>query len=424
MRGSRQESEHGNSIGRVFEFALGHKQSAPPPILGLAVLSVACVFALYGTRAVSAQVTLSDPDRELTLEGTADENREIALSDNGRLLAVHVEPKSGPPEIRVFDVESLRIVATLRDVAPASDLPAFSPNGKLIAAGVGAKVAEAIGVWDLGSKKLVHRWYPTKQLGHGGMNFVFSPDGRWLASTHFRPDSDARTIVLRNTTTGNPELMFGYPYDEEALLLRLVFSPNSDYLACEGGHSFVAWSISTKKRVVAAFNRKTDVDGISFSADSSKLVTITSIDESFGDSGRLRDIPNECTLAYWRLSNGKLIQRTTLPDYATGVAFAPDDSSIVFWSGTNTELLSRREELWQYDLKLKKTVHKATIGVREVTTKLDPIRGPVPVFCFSRNGETFAMHRGNTIRVWRRKAPARIEIEFPENEDKSRAAKP
>ena len=139
--------------------------------------------------------------------------------------------------------------------------------------------------------------------------------------------------------------MFGYPYGEESFLLRLVFSPNSAYLACRGGHSFAAWNLSTKKPVVAAFNRKTDVDDISFSADSSNLISCTHAPLYVGH------IPpsNASTLGYWKTSNGKLAQRIklanggqasllppTIPRSFSGVAPAPITSIFAMNFGNMT----------------------------------------------------------------------------------------
>jgi WD40 repeat protein len=107
----------------------------------------------------------------------------VAFSPTGHLVAATGESdSSGPRSAQVWEVATGRLVATLRQQARATDVNnhlhglAFSPDGRLLAAGdAGGNVR----VWDLATGTEVACW-----AGHDGAVYSvdFAPDGGALAS--------------------------------------------------------------------------------------------------------------------------------------------------------------------------------------------------------------------------------------------------
>jgi WD40 repeat protein len=77
--------------------------------------------------------------------------------------------------VRVWDVATLRTVATLKSFRLGSHSAAFSPDGRRLASGSNGR--EAVRFWD------VETWQEVLTLSGEGSRFgtvKFSPDGRYL----------------------------------------------------------------------------------------------------------------------------------------------------------------------------------------------------------------------------------------------------
>lgn len=128
-----------------------------------------------------------------------------AFSPDGRLLAAGIGPgtRRGMPDpdpplqpaLRVWDLETGKEVFRGWDSpgARAADVVAFSPDGKLLAAG--GQKGRPMQVWDVGSWKLRHTIQAHTRALHC---LAFHPDSRLLASG----GSDGPTIKIWDVATG------------------------------------------------------------------------------------------------------------------------------------------------------------------------------------------------------------------------------
>ena len=162
---SRWACGQGDPVRRAFKAKRTRAESGSRSLRRLVVIGVSYVFAFQHSGAVHAQVTLNDPNREITLKGAAEDNRTLLCRTTAAWSPYTSKGKLLLPKYFRYDEPKTRRIAA-RCCAVFRCTRIFTKR-KLMAAGVGAKVAEAIGIWDLESKKLIHRWYPTKQLGEG-----------------------------------------------------------------------------------------------------------------------------------------------------------------------------------------------------------------------------------------------------------------
>ena len=112
----------------------------------------------------------------LTLPGSASSSRVLAMSPDGRQVAVGGFEAG---EIRLIDIPLRRVVATLPDTNAMMSV-AYSPDGSLLASGSGSDVR----LWDLRSFREIRR------LTNAIAPAVFSPDGRFLLTGRGRWRSD------------------------------------------------------------------------------------------------------------------------------------------------------------------------------------------------------------------------------------------
>src|SRR5262249_30210889 len=103
----------------------------------------------------------------------------VAFCPDGRLLASLGKERDGDAKARVqlklWDVAGRRELPALPESTGSLEDPAFSPDGKRLAASAGPGVR----VWDLAARKLA-----LTLRGHGDQaeGVAFSPDGKWLAA--------------------------------------------------------------------------------------------------------------------------------------------------------------------------------------------------------------------------------------------------
>jgi WD40 repeat protein len=100
----------------------------------------------------------------------------LALSKDGRLLAVGEGVPHASGAVHVFDMESGQGVASFQEPKDLIYSVAFSPDGKLLAA---AAADSVVYVWNVEEKKLATS---IKEHGDWAMGVSFSPDGKLLAT--------------------------------------------------------------------------------------------------------------------------------------------------------------------------------------------------------------------------------------------------
>jgi WD40 repeat protein len=170
----------------------------------------------------------------------------VAFNPTGKILASGTCAEFGPEEncisgeVKLWDTDSHQLVGQLKGTSNAVTSLAYSPDGKLLAAGSCANAQEAckqgeILLWNPDTPQIV----PQPLAGHSGSvsMLAFSPNGKFLAS------SDGNNIILWNVE--NPQirraLAPGHQYKEGAKnnliayqVGSIAFSPDSQILVSSG----------------------------------------------------------------------------------------------------------------------------------------------------------------------------------------------
>jgi RNA polymerase sigma factor (sigma-70 family) len=218
----------------------------------------------------------------------------LAFSPDGKTLAV----RTGTERIQLWDVATgkplralgeepepgLRQAVVLRGVVGTMtrDL-AFSPDGRLLAAGGGQN---QIRLWDTASGRKLRELTLTD--GQVVKHFAFAPDGRSLAAVNLDG-----TATLFETTTGEKRHQFGKPDgagvrpspvrffppggmagSEPASPFRVNFSPDGRLLAVASeGPAMRLWDVRTGKEVKQLRGHQGGVVSLAFARDGKRLIS-------------------------------------------------------------------------------------------------------------------------------------------------------
>ena len=135
-----------------------------------------------------ARCGLIDPSsgKELaTLSGHADYVRSIAFSPDGKMLAAGGGPPQRSGEIKIWDLQSHQLLKTMQGHKDCIYSIAWSPDGKIIASGSYDKTVK---LWDVASGKELKN---LQDHIDAVFALAFSPDGKHLASA-----SQDRTVKI------------------------------------------------------------------------------------------------------------------------------------------------------------------------------------------------------------------------------------
>ena len=265
---------------------------------------------------------------------------------NNRLLAVGYGGEPIDSSVALWDIDTGTELARLPG---ASDLPdftldqysgavgalAFSPDGKLLVAGFGAKnmlfpsgLPTPLKVWDVASRGLIRRLN-----GHTGtcVALVFSSDGTRLAS-----GGRDGTAMIWSTKTWkatqtlkNPDVDSLFPEPKRpAMVEDVAFSPDGKSLAMASREGNVLlWDVATGKLLESLVGHSSAVDSVAFSPDGRTLAS--------GSSDQ--------TVRLWNVETRSELLKMDPADVPLGavrtLAFSPDGKHLVaggrraaFWS--------------------------------------------------------------------------------------------
>ena len=139
---------------------------------------------------------------------------------------------------------------------------AFSPDGKLLAAGTGEPNQRGtVTLWDVATRAQV--WRHTEETGAPAV--AFSPDGKALAVAVY-----GNAARLLDVATGRVTATFKHPKEVRAV----AFSPDGKLLATACWDKFVrVWDVATGAEKVACRGHKDRIFAVEFSPDGKLLLS-------------------------------------------------------------------------------------------------------------------------------------------------------
>ncbi|QDV37453.1 nSTAND1 domain-containing NTPase [Tautonia plasticadhaerens] len=239
-------------------------------------------------------------------------------------------------------------------IIPSGGRPAeavvFSPDGRwLVSSGDGSRPAD---LWDMGTTGISRpvASIPDVRVGPGAL--IFSPNGRWLASTReFRKVAELRSLDP-DGRPGPPMTLVRLSNDNDDDIDRLVFSPDSHWLALGGRRAARVCDLAARDIPAAVVELPSVRFGSQlkpvFSPDGTRLY----VGSDLAETAQLWDMNG-----FGRMSVPVELQGGS----ADAVAFSPDGR----WLGTSSEF-RRPAKLWPLRLDELLSVAREATG-RDLT---------------------------------------------------------
>jgi WD40 repeat protein/serine/threonine protein kinase len=294
----------------------------------------------------------------------------MALSPDGKRLATASDVSDAQRPrfvvagaVKVWDVQTGKILLTLKGHAYPITHLAFSPDGQRLAGADGGDVK----VWDAQTGK------DLLSIKGGGGNVVFSSDGTRLATTS-GGGVDQKSGIPRVKRVKVWDAQSG----EELLTIEsafncVAFSPDGKILATATDDNTVKlWDAKTGKELRALKGHTATVWKVAFSPDGKRLASAGWLWLPFGKSMAVK---------VWDTQTGK--ELLSIPDCGYSVAFSPDSKHLACgaWEGSNTV-----------------QVRDAQSGLELFTLKGDTRRAHS--LAFSADGKRLAAAGYGAVRVW------------------------
>ncbi len=205
----------------------------------------------------------------------------VSFSPDGRWLATSSSSsKVGAPHgykaglITIRDAKSGRELHRFDDLSHASDSIAFSPDGKLFAAGTFGASGELtepgeLRIWDTSDWELLHVWKARDSLIPG-------EDQCSVAGIAFSPDSSSIALAISDGTVRLWDVTTRKPRAElkghRGSVRRVAFGPNGRWLASAGLDRTVrVWDSATGTQITLFDVKASKINALSFSPDGSLL---------------------------------------------------------------------------------------------------------------------------------------------------------
>ncbi|MBE8970250.1 serine/threonine protein kinase [Nostocales cyanobacterium LEGE 12452] len=201
-----------------------------------------------------------------SLSGHSQAVKSVTFSPDGKILATASDDKT----IKLWQVETLKEICTLLGHSHAVKSLAFSPNGQILASGSRDKTVK---LWDVNTGTEI-----CTIIGHQlQVNGVaFSPQGQLLASASYD-----RTIRLWQIESSQRELQNRPCYSLLSTLsghawavLTVAFSPNGKILATGSDDNTIKlWEVNTGQLICTLVGHSWSVVAVAFTADGETLLS-------------------------------------------------------------------------------------------------------------------------------------------------------